>query len=128
MAGAPTKLTSSVQKEIVRLIEEGCYIEDACLLAGISQSTYYNWKKWGEEGQEQYVGFLEALKKAEAEDRRGVIAKLKEHGDRDWKAEATRAERRYPDHFGRRDRHDVKHEGEIKIDIAPIPPPEDEAE
>ncbi len=64
--GQPTKLTPKVQETILQSIRNGAYIVQACVAAGVGESTFYDWVKWGNEGRSPYSEFSEALKEAEA--------------------------------------------------------------
>ena len=67
-AGRPSKLTPELQEEILTSIrEDGCTYADACLQAGISESTFHLWKKKGaEQKRGRFSEFSEELKAAEA--------------------------------------------------------------
>ena len=66
--GRPSKLTPELQEEILTSIrEDGCTYADACLQAGISESTFHLWKKKGaEQKRGRFSEFSEELKAAEA--------------------------------------------------------------
>lgn len=40
----PTKLTKETINDLFNAIKDGNTILDSCMLAGISEATYYNWK------------------------------------------------------------------------------------
>lgn len=65
--GRPTKCTPEVTGKVADAIRDGLYAESAATLAGIGERTYYSWMKRGEAGDEPYVQFRLAVKKAEAE-------------------------------------------------------------
>ena len=46
--GRKSKLTPVLQKQIVKLLEQGNNIEDVCSQVGITSRTYYNWRERGE--------------------------------------------------------------------------------
>lgn len=105
----PTKLTPARQKAIMRAIEQGATYEHAAAAAGIHYDTLNEWRKANPE-------FAEALKAAEA---RGVLACLRRIEEAaksgQWQAAAWILERRYPEEYGRRDRVNVHHEGEVQL-------------
>ena len=72
------KLTPKVQEIICDWISKGNYPSKACQAAGISDETLRNWVKRAEEGDEFYFGFLEAVKKAEAQASVERIARIQE--------------------------------------------------
>jgi transposase-like protein len=74
--GRPEKLTPETQTEIVNALATGVYIETAAATAGISKNTLYDWIRKGTrlkakeqltEGEEKYVAFSDAVKKAMAD-------------------------------------------------------------
>ncbi|MEO8608898.1 MAG: transposase [Chloroflexota bacterium] len=42
-----TKLTPELQKQIIKLLEQGVSVEDVCSQVGISDRTYYGWRERG---------------------------------------------------------------------------------
>jgi hypothetical protein len=70
----PTKLTPEIQKAICDDLRTGCYIETACIRAGIAKSTFYDWLKRGETSPGPFSDFADAVKKAEADAERLLIA------------------------------------------------------
>lgn len=128
--GRKSKLTPELQEKICKYIENGYTVEQACALSGISESTYYDWKKRGKKAKSgKFSDFLEAVKKAEkiAESKYLAIITRAAVGDPekkvkgDWKAAAWYLERRNPKQFARRDflRQDVKAkvEGDVKVSL-----------
>ena len=74
--GKPTKLTPEKSREIVGYVKKGMTNIDACLRAGVSKSSFYEWKKKGEEGgakNSQYADFLDSLKTAEPEHEEALL-------------------------------------------------------
>lgn len=54
-----TLLTPDLQKKIIKLLETGVSIDDACSRVGISDRTYYNWRDRGQEAANQLEQALE---------------------------------------------------------------------
>lgn len=128
--GRPTKLTSELQATIVHAIEQGLNDKMACLVAGVSEATFYNWRARGAQDRSgRYVDFLEACTQARARGEAalaGVIYKAatggfietttvtertQKDGERvvretvkmiapDWRAAAFTLSRRYPADWG----------------------------
>lgn len=48
MTGRKSKLTPALQKQIVKLLEQGNSVEDVCSQIDITDRTYYNWRERGE--------------------------------------------------------------------------------
>jgi len=102
--GRKSKLTPSMQKQIVQYIENGNTYERSCLLCGITYATFYNWQKQGEQAKSgKYFDFFNAVKKAE----QGFIAHnvkiIMDAAENTWQAAAWLLERKYPGEFGRRE-------------------------
>src|SRR5215213_8049104 len=108
----PTKLTPEVEERLVHAISVGASFKDACAHARISFQTLQNWKKRarraaeqaGEPGGEsedtdQFVEFLDRIKKAEADAAVGWLSTMNKAARRDWKAAAWMLERRYPESY-----------------------------
>lgn len=59
-----TKLNDKVQTALVKLIEKGVSIEDACQHVGITDRTFYSWTARGEAEEAEFVPFLQAVTRA----------------------------------------------------------------
>ena len=108
--GRPPKLTPKIQARICQLIRDRVPEITAALSAGVSERAYFYWKEWGEEGKsEQYVQFLQAVKKALADAEiaciNQVAAAAQDTEDRrgQWQAAAWMLERRWPERWARRE-------------------------
>ncbi len=92
----PTKYTPDRVDKILTAIKLGAYYQDACNYAGIDMETFAVWRK-------RYPDFLERVKEAEGYGLTQWLAKIeKAANDGAWQAAAWKAERRYPDRYGRR--------------------------
>lgn len=60
----PTKLNQATQNKLVKLIKTGVSVEDACSFVGIGESTFYDWQQRGENGEDGFAEFSEAVKRA----------------------------------------------------------------
>ncbi len=101
--GRPSKLTESRMEKLIEALRAGAYRIDACRVAGIHYNTLLAWEKKGEnESSGEYVEFLDALRRAEAEAviaNVEVITKAAQGGD--WRAAAWFLEHKYPDSWAR---------------------------
>ena len=118
-----TPALSQQQRDVcVQVIRDGGTDRAAFGSAAISESTFYDWMKRGEDlvGQTKLtrvqtaqVQFLEDIKKARAEAEiramRVIQVAMAEH----WQAAAWYLERRYPGQYGRREV--VEHAGELRV-------------
>lgn len=110
-----TKLTPERQEKIVGAIRAGNYANVAAAYAGIDESTFYNWMKRGEDGEEPFLAFFQSVKDAEAEWEVATAARINKAASGSWQAGMTMLERKAPERWGRSDRHDVKHSGEVAV-------------
>jgi transposase len=111
MAGRPTKLTPELQAEIAELLKKGNFVETVCDYLGLSKNTFYDWVRRGERGWQVdidagYVEFSDAIKKAISEVEQSTVEDLRE-GPLNWQAKAWWLERRHPDKWGNRQKHEV---------------------
>jgi len=101
------KCTKSRVNRILRHIGEGLFRKDACLLAGISRDTFYQWIKEGKQHAKAEIDSIErelyeGLEVAEAKAVQVHSKNIRTAGSRDWKASAWWLERTRPNDYGRR--------------------------
>ena len=134
--GRDTKLTPERQETILEALKTGCYIETACLYAGISVATMYNWFERGKRERERlavfsdqsvsetevaFLEFLEAVEKARATAELRAVAQIqKAASEGTWQAASWYLERSAPKRWGRKDYTELTGEdgGAIRIDVA----------
>jgi transposase len=123
MAGRPTKLTPQVQARIVQAIVGGNDITVAAAYAGIGKTTFYEWLERGrkeaarlaassrakpKDSETPFAEFADAIQKAQADaETRNVALIAKAAQDGTWTAAAWWLERKYPERWGRKERHEV---------------------
>jgi len=120
--GRKTKLNPQLQERICQLISAGNYIKTACQAVGISEQTYINWMKRGEKSQKGlYFEFFESVKKAEAQSIARNVAVIQSAAKDTWQAAAWWLERKHPQDWGKKERHEhVGKNGEpIQLDVDP---------
>jgi DNA invertase Pin-like site-specific DNA recombinase len=107
--GRRTKLTPELVKTFTDSLAEGNAIETAAAVAGISETTYYRWLQAGREAKGgAFWEFCEAIKRAEAESEAERVRRIRTAGQGgNWQADAWWLERRRPERWGRKDRHEV---------------------
>lgn len=81
-------LTPEVQDAICKTLQFGVDVPTACAREGISQATYYSWRKQGEQGQEPFASFLAATEKAMAELEAKVTVQILKQSQANWQAGA----------------------------------------
>lgn len=69
-----TKLTPELKDFIVQILENGAFVDAACLEAGISDSAFYEWCRRGELGEEPFRDFLDSIRGAQARAHNTVVA------------------------------------------------------
>ena len=110
--GRKTKLTPQVQSTICKLIKSGNYIKTACHAVGIREATYLNWLSWGEQqGKGLYFEFFVAVKRAEAQAITRNVAIIQKASHDTWQAAAWWLERKFPQEWGKKERHELTGEG-----------------
>ena len=117
--GRPSKLEDSRVDDLVKWLKLGYYIEDACTMAGIGKTTYYNWiaKAEANEGPE-YVEFMNAVKKARAEAEGAHIMNIRKAADNGvWQASAWFLERSHPVKWGKRNPDLITEESDEPIEF-----------
>ena len=110
MSGRKTKLTPTLQDEIVKRIRAGNYIKVACQAVGISHTAYFDWIKKGEEGISPYSEFLYLVKRAESAAHVHFVAIIASQAPTQWQAAAWWLERKFPDKWAKKEKIDIKQE------------------
>ncbi|MGB9937068.1 MAG: hypothetical protein ACPK7O_05060 [Methanobacterium sp.] len=102
--GRPSKLTKEIREEIASFLKAGCFIETACVMAGINKTTYYDWMKRGEKSSryDKYRKFYEAVTHALSWSQARDVAIISKAAEKDWRAAAWKLERRYPEKWGKK--------------------------
>ena len=118
--GRRSKLTPEVKEKICGYVRQGLSFEAAARLAGISESTFYRWRHWGENARSGiFREFWEELKKAEVEAEAALVNYIRtEAQSGTWQAAAWILERRYPERWGKRER--VEHEHGVGDALAQV--------
>jgi len=97
-------------EKLIEALRSGNYRIDACCAAGIHYNTLLAWEKKGESQKSgEYVEFLEALRRAEAEavvSNIEVITNAATSGD--WRAAAWFLEHKYPNNWARLDKRAIE--------------------
>jgi transposase len=100
--GAPCKLTDEVHKQIVAHLRIGAYVETAAAAAGIVKSTFYDWLRRGETGEEPFASFSADVARVTAEVEIELLCEVRT-GDKDrWRSAMTLLERKFPKRWGQR--------------------------
>ncbi len=109
---AKTKLTRQRQEIILETIREGASDKAAAARAGIDRTTLYNWLERGKQGEEPFSTFSTTLEKAKADREAKFVGFIRQAAeDGTWQAAAWYLERTDPEHYGRKERHQLEHSG-----------------
>jgi hypothetical protein len=115
--GRKTRCTPQLQKQFCDALAKCHFIKNACVVAGISESTFYQWLARGMTGEEPYAKFVELVQHARARGRVALVESI--ITDRDWRAKAWYLERAWPEDFG-----PVAHRFLVKeVPQQPVPAP-----
>jgi hypothetical protein len=107
--GRPTKLNIDVANRILDALRLGVPQSTATAYAGISRSTYYRWLAVADDSDapDEFRDFRDAVRTARAEAEVRSIAVIQNASDRSWQAAAWFLERSFPEHWARKDRHEI---------------------
>lgn len=117
--GRKSKLTKERVDRICEALMKGAYVVTACKSVGITQNTFYKWKKLGEEGVEPYKSeFLDRIEEADALGELALLENLDDFSTSNWQVNAWRLERKYPQRWARTERVDLSTQNnDFKIQI-----------
>jgi hypothetical protein len=120
-AGRPRILTPEVLEQVRHLLPVVLYLETVGDFLGVERTT---WRKWLKRGAKEarrlrnprskpkaaeaiYLEFFHTYKKGLAEGEMYDLTIIRKASAGQWQAAAWRLERRFPERWGRKDRHDV---------------------
>ncbi len=90
--------------KMIELIEKGYPLGTVCRFIGVRYETFKKWLAIGQEGLNPlYAQFHDRVALADAKAEMNKYDKLIPHERKDWKAVAWQLERRWPEHWARRD-------------------------
>lgn len=104
MADGTPKLTDEVRATILEWLRKGHYRKVACAKVRITERTFQNWMRWGEEGKEPYAAFALDVLQAEADCQEELLRAIRTaqpgvpgvSGADVWTSRAWVMERRWP--------------------------------
>jgi hypothetical protein len=139
MTGRRSQLETNREKitDLLNYLRLGMYINQACAMTGIAESTFHYWRSEAEKISEQVeegeieeggltdgdvllLEFLESVQKARAEAEAFHLRNLRTASEAGtWQASAWWLERSFPDRWGRKERVEVtgKDEGPLVVEI-----------
>jgi hypothetical protein len=113
--GRKTRCTPQLQREVCDALAKSHTIKNACVVAGISESAFYQWLAKGMTGEEPYTKFVELVQHARARGRVALVESI--ITDKDWRAKAWYLERTCPEDFAQ-----IAHRVIVK-EVPQAPPP-----
>lgn len=119
--GRPSKLTAETIGLLVQYLEEGYTYAVCCAHAGITYRSFNSWMNKGKEAKQgQYFHFFHTINTAEMAGRAVLEAKaLKES------TPLSILERRWPEDWGKTERHEIKGGATVRIEWATLKDGED---
>ena len=103
-----------VADKMIEMLSRGIPPSTVCRYAGIRYTAFRRWLEVGAEGTNPvYTAFLDRVAKAEATAEVTLLDKMDAHHENDWKSIAWMLERRWPENWARRDRHEIS--GELTV-------------
>jgi hypothetical protein len=117
-----SKFTAARRAAIIEALERGNTLTHACALAGISRTLVYQWLAKGEAAKDPnstFRRFAEDVARANATVADEAIGTIRNAMPDDWRAAMTFLERRFPDEFAKRERHEVAgpNDGPITVEL-----------
>jgi hypothetical protein len=107
-SGRPTKLTGAIQAKVCEAIRGGNYRETAALWAGVPPETLSRWMK---KPGAKFVAFRRAVLEAERAAEIRAVALVMKAAAEDPNHAKWWLERKFPERWGRRERHELMGEG-----------------
>jgi len=104
--------------KIIRFLRMGYPYTTVCRAVGIDSSTLKRWMSLGaSNASPEYAKYFRRICKAEATAEMNDLKKLSEHQKYDWRASAWKLERRWPEHWAKKDalKAELKVNGQISV-------------
>jgi hypothetical protein len=99
--GRRTLLNATLTKKICASLAAGDSIATACALSGVSKSSFFDWQRRGENGDEEFAEFSQSVMRARGKAKQRLVAIIVRQAPRDWKAAAWILERGFRDEYGK---------------------------
>lgn len=104
-------------RKILKMLRKGMPYTTVCRFIGINRKTFIDWMVKGQEGHPHYVDFYEKICKAEAQAEIKRLEQLRLDGRGDWKSSAWQLERRWPEHWARRDAFKAEVQANVEVHV-----------
>ena len=114
--GRPSKLTPARCKRILEALRAGNTRRASACAGGVDPSTFCNWQNRAiADGEGPYFDFFKQVKEAEAEAERDALSTIRSAAVDSWQAAAWYLERRYPQDYGRKMRHELTTDAPLEV-------------
>ena len=107
-----------IGKQIIKFIGMGYPYTTVCRAVGVSRDAFMKWLTLGQSNAtKEYASFYRKVCRAEAKAEIDNLEELKKHQKYDWRSSAWMLERRWPEHWARRDaeKASLKVNGQITV-------------
>ncbi len=94
-------LNAKLQKQICGYLSDCCTIRTACEATGISETSFFEWHRRGEAGEQPFAQFAQAVTRARGRAKVRIVRSLLD--EKDWRPRLEMLARVFPDEYGRRD-------------------------
>jgi hypothetical protein len=121
--GAKSKFTPELQSELLASIADGIPIKTSCAVAGIGESTFYTWKRWGSDDPGgEFARFFIEVARARAFAERNLIYAARQGDGKEWSSGPARnaqwlLERQWAKDYAPRLNTNLKELGDLTLDI-----------
>lgn len=76
--GGPPELTPELQAAVCKLVERGNRVTAACQVHGVSPRTLSNWRSRGQEGEQPFADFVQAVERAYAKAEADLVEDIRQ--------------------------------------------------
>jgi hypothetical protein len=97
--GRRTLCTAQTTKALCDDLAHACTIKTACEAQGISVTSFHEWVRRGEAGEEPFAQFAAAVRRARGRGKAALVRSILEHPD--WRGKMELLARVYPDEYAR---------------------------
>lgn len=119
--GAVSKFTPAMRKQILLNLASGCWPSTAVYAAGISRSTWKNWRRQGRaEPKGPFGQFLTQVQEATQQAELSLAAHAVKHAQRDGNVALKMLKQRFPKRWSDKPKVDVTHHGDASAPVTVV--------
>lgn len=118
--GRKPRLDAKMEERLLALLRAGVPKEVACAGVGISSRTLRIWMERARSGEKRYQDFATNAEQASAEAQSSILVKIRQAGNKDWRALAWFMERVFSERYGYKAQVQVSVEQQLErfLDVA----------